>query len=69
MSFGPPFFMSLDGPNGPIIRDTPVMLLSNKQEWLITKGEGENVSVLRRFVVGEPTPQWVFIPANSDAKD
>jgi len=35
--------MSLDGPNGPIIQDTPVMLLSNKQEWVITKGEGENV--------------------------
>jgi len=43
MSFGPPFFMSLDGPNGPIMQDTPVMLLSNKQEWVITKGEGENV--------------------------
>jgi len=43
MSFGPPFFMCLDGPNGPIMQDTPVMLLSDKQEWLITKGEGENV--------------------------
>jgi len=40
---GPPFFFSFDGPGGPVRQDTPVLLLPNKQEWVITRGEGEHV--------------------------
>ena len=39
----PPFFFSFDGPGGPVRQDTPVLLLPNKQEWVITRGEGEHV--------------------------
>jgi len=40
---GPPFFFSFDGPGGPVRQDTPVLLLPNKQEWVIPRGEGEHV--------------------------
>ena len=39
-SHGPPAFFSLDGPIRP---EAPVRLLPDRQEWVISKGEGENV--------------------------
>jgi len=39
-SEGRPAFLGLDGPIRP---EEPVLLLPNKQEWVITKGEGGDV--------------------------
>jgi len=39
-SEGRPAFLGVDGPIRP---EEPVLLLPNKQEWVITKGEGGDV--------------------------